>query len=68
MLSAASLVELKFSPQSDSGCLDCISKDISSEYLLLRSTSISIWLSVCVGLSFCAGWFLQRTVLMGITV
>ena len=35
MLNAASLVELKFSPQKDSGCLDCIWKDIPSEYVLL---------------------------------
>lgn len=50
MLNAASLVDLKFSLQSDSGCLDCVWKDISPEYLLLRSTSISVWLSVFVGL------------------
>lgn len=49
MLNAASLLELKFSPQSDSGCIDCIWKDIPSECLLL--SSISVWLSVLFGLS-----------------
>lgn len=68
MLNAASLVELKLSAQSDSECLDCGWTDISSEHLLVRSTSISVSLSVFVGLSVCAECFLQHTVLKRITV
>lgn len=41
-MSAASLVDLKFPPQSNSGCLDCIWKDFffSEEYVLLWITFI----------------------------
>lgn len=68
VLNAASVLELKFSSHSDSRCFDSIWKDISSEYLLLQSTSISVWLNVLVGSSIWAGYFLQHTVLKGITV
>lgn len=52
MLNAASMVVKVLS--SLSGCIDCVWKDTSPEYLFFRSTSISVWFSEFVGLSICA--------------